>query len=195
MSTDGESEGACPGGPVRGRPGSSSPTDLALRFAEGVDALSTRVGQAAAWLYPLLVAVLIVNVGLRYGLNIGSIELEELQWHLYAAAFLLGFPYAYARDEHVRVDLLRSRLSRRGRARIELAGALLLLLPFTLFLTLDSFEFFRLSWTLGERSAMPSGLPARYLIKGVLCLAMGLLMLQALGAAARSLPPALGRDA
>ena len=54
------------------------------RFARAVDALSAWAGTTSAWLYPLLVAVLIVNVAMRYGLNRGSIELEELQWHLYA---------------------------------------------------------------------------------------------------------------
>jgi TRAP-type mannitol/chloroaromatic compound transport system permease small subunit len=167
----------------------SAGTPLAARlerFAQAVDALSTRVGQAAAWLYPLLVAVLVGNVVLRYGFGRGYIELEELQWHLYAAAFLLGFAYTYAADEHVRVDLLRDRLSERTRMRIELLGAMLLLFPFAAILTVHALEFLRLSWTLGERSSMPSGLPARWLIKGILVAALALLALQALGVAARS---------
>ncbi len=167
---------------------------LLLRFAGAVDALSTRVGQAAAWLYPVLVAVLVVNVVLRYGFSRGYIELEELQWHLYAAAFLLGFAYTYAVDEHVRVDLLRRRLSARTCAWIELLGSLLLLLPFSALLSFYAWEFFWVSWQLGERSAMPSGLPARWIIKGVLLLAMALLALQALAGAARSTAALHSRD-
>ena len=165
-----------------------------LRLANAIDALSTRVGKAAAWLYPVLVAVLVVNVLLRYGFSRGYIELEELQWHLYAAAFLLGFAYTYAADEHVRVDLLRRRLTARARAWIELLGAVLLLLPFSALLTYHAWGFFRASWLLGERSAMPSGLPARWIIKGVLLLAMALLALQALAAAARSAAAIASRD-
>ena len=90
------------------------------RFANAVDALTTRIGAGAAWLYPVLVAVLVVNVLLRYGFARGYIELEELQWHLFAAAFVLGFAYTYAADEHVRVDLIRRRLSPRAQAWIEL---------------------------------------------------------------------------
>jgi TRAP-type mannitol/chloroaromatic compound transport system permease small subunit len=156
------------------------------RFATAVDTLSRRIGEAAAWLYPLLVAVLIVNVTLRYGFSRGLIELEELQWHLFTAAVLLGFAYTYAADEHVRVDLLRSRLSARTRAWIELLGASLLLLPFAALLSYHAFDFFWRSWTLGERSAMPSGLPARYLIKGVFFAALVLLAAQALAVIARS---------
>ena len=52
------------------------------RFARLTAWCSSRVGEAAAWLYPVLGLVLIVNVALRYGLGRGFIELEELQWHL-----------------------------------------------------------------------------------------------------------------
>lgn len=161
-------------------------SELLLRLANAIDAVSIRVGRAAAWLYPVLVAVLIVNVALRYGFSRGFIELEELQWHLYAAAFLLGFAYTYAVDEHVRVDLLRARMSPRTRHWVELLGALLLLLPFASLLAYHSWEFFVRSWEFGERSSMPSGLPARWIIKFVLLAAMTLLSVQALSAAARS---------
>ncbi len=158
-----------------------------IRFSTAVDALSTAVGHAAAWLYPVLVAVLVVNVALRYGLGQGFIELEELQWHLYAAAFLLGMAYTYAVDEQVRVDLIHARLSPRARAWVELLGSLLLLLPFTAIVTVSAFDFFLRSWQLGERSPMPSGLPARWVIKLVLFVALGLLALQSLATAARQL--------
>ena len=171
--------------PADAGPGARRPA--LLSFAERVDALSTRVGEAAAWLYPALVAVLLVNVVARYGFGRGSIELEELQWHLCSAAFLLGLAYTYAADEHVRVDLLHARLGPRGRARVELLGALVLLLPFSTFLTFEAFAFFARAFALGERSPMPSGLPARWVIKLALCLALGLLSLQGLAAAARSL--------
>ena len=88
--------------------------NLLQRFANGVDALSTRVGTAAAGVYPLLMAVLIGNVVMRYGFGRGFIELEELQWHLFAAGFLLAFAYTYAVDEHVRVDRRRARVSARA---------------------------------------------------------------------------------
>jgi TRAP-type mannitol/chloroaromatic compound transport system permease small subunit len=157
------------------------------RFARAVDALSTWAGTTSAWLYPVLVAVLIVNVGMRYGLSRGSIELEELQWHLFAAAFLLGIAYTYSADGHVRVDLLRNRWSARKRAWVELVGSLLLLFPFSTLLAYHAWGFFWLSWTLGERSAMPGGLPGRWGIKGVLFVALVLLSLQALASAAHSL--------
>ena len=157
------------------------------RIATAIEALTVRVGRAASWLYPALVLVLIGNVALRYGLGRGSIALEELQWHLYATAFLLGVAWTSAADQHVRVDVLAVRLTRRARAGIETAGSLLLLLPFTLIGAWWGFDFVRRSWIFGERSEMPSGLPARWVIKGALFLAFVLLAAQALATAARSL--------
>ena len=156
------------------------------RFAQGVSALSGAAGRAASWLYPLLVAVLLVNVTLRYGLGLGALALEELQWHLFAAAFLLGFAWVESEDGHVRVDLLRERLPRRVRAAVDLAGSLLLLFPFAVIVAVSAWDFAWQSWLLGERSPLPSGLPARWVPKGVLAVALSLLALQALASAARS---------
>jgi TRAP-type mannitol/chloroaromatic compound transport system permease small subunit len=164
------------------------------RLADAIDRLCTFAGETSAWLYPLLVVVLVVNVGLRYGAGRGYIELEELQWHLFSAAFLLGLAYTGVADEHVRVDLIHARLAPRTRAWIELLGALLLLLPFTAIVGWSALDFFWQSWSVGERSSMPSGLPARYVIKGVLAVALGLLTLQALSVAARSARLLLGDD-
>lgn len=157
------------------------------RTAAGIDALCSAAGRAASWLAPLLVAVLAANVALRYGLGRGSIALEELQWHLFAANFLLGLAWVQARDGHVRVDLLRARLSPRARAAVDLAGSLALLLPFAAIATVQAWDFFARSLAQGERSPMPSGLPARWVIKGVLLAALALLALQALASAIRSL--------
>jgi TRAP-type mannitol/chloroaromatic compound transport system permease small subunit len=154
--------------------------------AERIDAITVGVGRAAAWLYPVLVAVLLVNVVARYGFGVGSIELEELQWHLYAAAFLLGLAYTYAADEHVRVDILAERFAPRTRLWIELLGAVLLLAPFAAIATWHAWDFFWQSFALAERSPMPSGLPARWVIKGILFAALALLVLQATSVAARS---------
>lgn len=168
--------------------------DSALRMISATaDRVSRAVGRSAAWLYPLLVVVLIVNVALRYGIGRGFIELEELQWHLFGAAFLLGFAYTYAEDEHVRVDLIHARLSERTRAAIELFGCLILLLPFTIIVGAWAFDFFITSFQMGERSPMPSGLPARFIIKGILFIAIVLLGFQALGRAAQSLLVLRGR--
>lgn len=168
--------------------------DALLRFSRLTAALSTWVGEAAAWVYPVLVLVLIVNVSLRYGMGRGFIELEELQWHLFAAGFLLAYAYAVVHDDHVRVDLFHARFSPRTKAAIELVGTLLLLLPFTMIMGISAWDFVAHSWAMNESSSMPSGLPARWVIKFVLFAALCVLAIQALGTAARSLAILLGAE-
>ncbi|MFQ6018276.1 MAG: TRAP transporter small permease subunit [Kiloniellaceae bacterium] len=155
-------------------------------FARVVEAGNARVGQCVSWLYPLLVAIVVVNVALRYVFGLGLIEFEEIQWHLYAAAFLLGFAWTYAADAHVRVDLFRDRFSSRAKAWIELLGCVLLLLPFVAVVAYHSFDFFWQSWLLRERSDVPSGLPARYVIKFVLSASLVLLCLQSAAVAIKN---------
>ena len=163
-------------------------------FNRAVDAVVWLVRVVALLQATALFGIVILTVVMRYGFGRGFIELEELQWHLFAAGFLLAFAYTYAVDEHVRVDLLRARFSPRTRAWIELLGCLGLLLPFCLIVAFDAWGFFWSSFTIGERSGNPSGLPARYLIKGVLFAAMVLLALQALGVAARNLATLRARE-
>ncbi|MFN4089106.1 MAG: TRAP transporter small permease subunit [Alphaproteobacteria bacterium] len=148
------------------------------RFARVIDDVNTRVGKAVSWLYPLLMIVIVFNVVLRYVFSRGSIELEEIQWHLYAAGFLLGFAYTYVDDAHVRVDFIYASMSERKKAFVDLFGCLFLLLPFAGFLVYYSVPYFLESWAFNERSEMPSGLPARYVIKGILVIGFALLFLQ-----------------
>jgi TRAP-type mannitol/chloroaromatic compound transport system permease small subunit len=156
------------------------------RAAAGIDAVNTAIGRAVAWLYPVLVLLILVHVVLRYVFNLNLIELEELHWHVYAAAFLLAYGYTYVANEHVRVDLLYTNWSVRTKARVEIAGALVLLLPFTLILSYYAVDFFWQSWALRERSEMPGGLPGRYVLKFVLLVALVLLSLQGVAIALRS---------
>jgi TRAP-type mannitol/chloroaromatic compound transport system permease small subunit len=158
------------------------------------DTLISRLGRAAAWLNLLLVVVVLSQVVLRYGFHHGLVPLEELMWHLYATAFMFGFSYALVRDAHVRVDLLHGRWSARTRAWVEIAGILCLLLPFAFVIFHHSLDWVAASYRLGESSQNPTGLPYRWLIKGVIPASFGLLLLAALSRLWHELPVALGRD-
>ena len=64
------------------------------RFSLWVDRSITRLGNALSWIWLVLLTVIVTNVTMRYLFEMGSIELEELQWHLYAVGFLMGLSYA-----------------------------------------------------------------------------------------------------
>ena len=142
-----------------------------------IDAMLVALGSAVSWIWLLLLAVIVMNVTLRYLFAEGRIEFEELQWHLYSIGFLLGLPYAVATDSHIRVDVVHERLSPRLRAWIELYGLLLLFLPFCLLVLVYSVPFVMASHAADEVSNSAGGLAHRWLIKAVLPIAFALLIL------------------
>ena len=144
--------------------------------SRAIDRVLTAVGRLASWLWVVLLAVVIFNVTLRYLFQQGRIELEELQWHINAVAFLLAIAYAYRVDAHIRIDLVSNKLSPRMQAWIELYGTLLLLLPFVGAVLVFSWPFVAHSWQVSEISSSPGGLPLRWLLKGVLPAAFLLLL-------------------
>lgn len=138
----------------------------------GLDRLVT----AASWIWLLLVAVIVAAVLLRALFGIGRIELEELQWHLYAVGFLVGIIGCVLHDRHVRVDVFREGMRQRHRDWIDLYGLLLLQLPFLFLILVSSLPLAAESFAFAERSSSPGGLPARWILKGVLPLASILLL-------------------
>lgn len=135
------------------------------------------IGQVFHWIWVVLVAVIIVNVVLRYAFSQGMIELEELQWYLYSVGWLIGLSYTFVYDGHVRVDVLHEKLPYRGKLWFELFGLLFLFLPFVIAVIIWSLPFVELSWTTNERSTSANGLPARWLVKGAMLFAFILLAL------------------
>ena len=121
-----------------------------------------------------------VNALLRYSLDISNNWPLELQWYLFAAAVMLGAAYTLKRNEHVRVDLIYSQLSDRGRLYIDLFGLIVFLLPACLlFAWLSWTTLFYPSWLVSEHSLNAGGL-LRYPIKFVVPFGFFMLSLQGL---------------
>jgi TRAP-type mannitol/chloroaromatic compound transport system permease small subunit len=150
----------------------------------------------AGGLLILLVLVMAYNVIARYAFSASSLGLEELSWHLYAAVFLLGIPFALRSGSHVRVDLFYERFSPKTRALINLVGCILFLLPTCLVVVWGGYHFTAAAYNLGaqpdsitgffqqlvstgigEKSQDPNGLLNRWIIKGVIPLSFFLLLL------------------
>ena len=144
-----------------------------------IDQIINMIGQLFSWLWLVLLFVIIGNAVLRYAFSQGMIELEELQWYLYAAAWLIGLSYTFIADDHVRVDVILERLGFKAQMWFELFGLLVLFLPFVLFVLYFSISFVELSWTTSETSTSANGLSARWLIKG--CLFFSFLLLSLVG--------------
>ena len=136
----------------------------------------TQVSRTLSWVWIALIAVVVLNVTMRYLFGEGRIEFEEIQWHLYAIGFLIGLATCMDSDDHVRVDVFHDRLSLRSQAWIELYGLLLLFFPFVISVLIFSLPFVGYSFSIAEVSDAPGGLPFRWAIKSVLSLSMLLLI-------------------
>jgi len=131
------------------------------------------------WIWVILVIVIIVNVVLRYVFSQGMIELEELQWHLFAIGWLVGLSSTFILDGHVRVDVIHDKLKYKTKVWLELLGLLALLFPFIGFITYYSIPFVELSWSTSETSTSATGLSARWVVKGFMLFSFALLNLAA----------------
>ncbi len=158
-------------------PPAPAPSLPHTRFSAAVDGALDRIGSLASWLWLAIIAAIVVNVVWRYALENNIGQLEELQWHLYAVAFLIGLSYAVVSDQHVRVDVVYGSRSLRTQAWIDLVGIVVFALPFVILVLRYGIPFVVTSYESGERSNQPSGLPYRFLIKGALVVAFALLLL------------------
>lgn len=152
------------------------------RFVTAVDRLSGKVGKAAGWMTLAMVLAGAFNAVARYldrffGSSLSSNAWIELQWYLFAAVFLFASAYALRDDAHVRVDVWFSRLTRRGRAWVNVLGTVLFLIPFCVSVILLSIPAIENSWAVMEQSPDPGGLP-RYPIKTIVPVAFFLILLQ-----------------
>lgn len=152
-------------------------TPLSLK----IERLFEQLARAVSWIWLLLMAVIVVNVIMRYAFGEGRIEFEEIQWHLYAIGFLVGLATCMSADNHIRVDVLHDRMSLRVQAWVELYGLVLLFFPFILMVLVFSLPFVEYSWQIAEVSDAPGGLPYRWAIKGVLPAGMVLLLIAGIG--------------
>ena len=162
-------------------------TDGLLRAA---DALAEACGHVAA-VGATLVVVLTTGLVLAFALGAGSVRVQDLVLWLNAGMVMLGLGYALKHRAHVRIDVLSSRWSERTRARVEIAGITLLLLPFCAAIVWLSWDYVAISWRIGERSASTGGLPGLFIVKSLLPLGAALLALQGLAEGLRALPAAL----
>jgi len=149
------------------------------RISQALDRALTAVGKTASWLWLVVVAVIIWAVVGRYAFGQGSVTLEEWQWHIAGAAWLLGLSYTLATDDHVRVDVIHERLSLKAQGRIELLGILLLLLPFLAISLYELVPYAMSSFQQGETSQSPAGLSNRWVLKSVVALSFALLIVAA----------------
>jgi TRAP-type mannitol/chloroaromatic compound transport system permease small subunit len=134
-----------------------------VNWSQRLARISEQTGRAIAWLMLPMVAVTFLIVLLRYAFDLGWIWMQEGVTWMHAASFMLAAAYTLSHDEHVRVDIFYRKMDSRGRALVDIAGTLLLLLPMTVFLLIESFDYVLVSWSIHEGSREAGGLPYPFL--------------------------------
>lgn len=154
-----------------------------------IDLISERSGYVIAWLVLSIVVIVVYDVSMRGWFHLGSVALQELQWHLFALIFLLSAAYTLKQDDHVRVDIFyQSRwMDAHRRAWVNLLGGLVFLIPFCLLVINSSWRFVYDAFIYQEGSPDPGGLPYRFLLKAAIPIGFSLLMLQGIAEILRNL--------
>ena len=138
-----------------------------LGISRTIDHFNERVGKLMAWAILAAILVSSINAIIRKVFGASSNAWLELQWYLFGAVFMLCASWTLKVNEHIRIDILSSRLSPRGRNVIEMIGHLFFLFPFVALMIYLCVPFFIRSYESGEVSTNAGGLliwPAKGLI-------------------------------
>jgi TRAP-type mannitol/chloroaromatic compound transport system permease small subunit len=166
------------------------------------------VGVTASVIYLPMILIIVYDVLQRKYLDIDpnftrtawyniftSTRLQEMEWHLHAILFLMCFAFAYVKDAHVRIELVREQMKPRMRVWIELLGCLFFLVPYCYVVLLYGIENAQRSFAIMERSSAQTGLEFRFIIKSFLPLGFMMLALAGMSVALKCIVYLFGPDA
>ena len=145
------------------------------------------VGRATAWLTAILMILMCYNVLQRYFFGNIIAWRTELEWHLFAAVFLLGAAYTMREDANVRVDVFYERMNPQKKAWVNILGTLIFVIPMCSLILFSSYDFVTYSYKIQEISNDPGGLPYRFAFKALLPIGYFLILIQSLAMLSRNI--------
>lgn len=160
-----------------------------LRVANLLDVVPRFMGKLGGWIILPLIGIIMFDVVtrkidfLRIGMSeltwywlIEPIKLQDMEWHLHGVILLLSFGYGYLMNAHVRVDIFREKLARRGQAKVELLALSAMAIPYIVLVLYFAFIFVKISIQQGEGSESLTGIPMRYIIKSFTVIGFALVL-------------------
>lgn len=148
-----------------------------MKLSRAIDWLNVQVGKYAIWIILASTAISTINAIVRKVFNTSSNAYLEVQWYLFAAAFLLAAGYTLLNHEHVRIDVLSGRLSKRAQVWIDVFGFTVFLVPVCLVVLRFAVPFALQGYASGEMSSNAGGL-VRWPVYFLMPLGFALLLLQ-----------------
>jgi TRAP-type mannitol/chloroaromatic compound transport system permease small subunit len=129
-----------------------------LQLSRLIDRVSEFVGRWVSWLILAAVLISAVNAVVRKVFNMSSNGFLEIQWYLFAAVFLLAAGYTMLRGEHVRIDVVLGRFSKRTQIKIEAVCIVIFLFPFCINVIALVWPLVVKAYVTGEMSSNAGGL-------------------------------------
>lgn len=148
-----------------------------LALSRGIDRVTTLIGRSVAWLILLAVLISATNAVVRKVFSMSSNAWLEAQWYLFGGAFMLAAAWTLLENEHIRIDVIYGRWSRRAQHWIDVIGTVLFLLPFTAIMLWLTWPALMGSLRSGEISMNAGGL-ALWPARAVMVAGFGLLFVQ-----------------
>ena len=157
---------------VDGAPGShvsltEARVNALIAVSRIIDAINEFVGRWIYWLVLIAVVVSAANAVVRKAFDMSSNAVLEVQWYLFSAVFLLCAGYTLLRNEHIRIDVVAGRFSRRTQTWIDVFGTVFFLWPMVALILYESWPWFVRAWVSEEVSPSAGGLilwPAKILL-------------------------------
>lgn len=161
-------------------------------YVRQMDRIADWVGLIAMYLIFLMIGVLLLDAVTRNAINLPQHWCVEFAQFTLAAYFFLGGAKTLKDNDHVRMDLIYSAMSERGRARMDVitVGCLIFYLGVMLWGSLSSLQY---AIETGERRFSiwnPSMIPIKALMVGCIVL----MILQAFSLLIKYIATARGRS-
>jgi len=155
-------------------------------LARGIDAITDWIGRTVAWLALGMVLIQVIVVVMRYVFGLSILMMQESIWYMHAIVFLTAAGYTLLHNGHVRVDILYGNVGPIAKARIDLLGVIVILLPICVMIWWVSWPYVMAAWAVREGSVEISGIPGVYLLKTCMLVFSGGLAIQGVSLAIKS---------
>ncbi|MBT3940004.1 MAG: TRAP transporter small permease subunit [Pelagibacterales bacterium] len=163
-----------------------------LKISSKLENILEAIGKLGAWLSLPLIGIIMFDIISRKFFVLGSTKLQEMEWHLHAALFLLALGYAYLKNSHVRIEVIREGFSTKLKAILEVIGVIIFILPYTGLIVWFGIDFVSRSYGLQEVSSALTGLSHRWIIKSFVPMGMAFLWLAGISVLLRNISYLIG---
>ncbi|MBQ0733437.1 TRAP transporter small permease subunit [Aquimarina celericrescens] len=164
------------------------------KIIDFLDWIGEKLGGLVSWIAVLLAIIIGVDVIIRYIFKFTYVWMIEIEIYLFGMMFLLASGYTFKYGKHVRVDIFYNKLSKKGKAWVDLIGGAFLLIPWCYVVIVSSWYYSLSSFIIREASPQAGGLPALYVLKFSITIGFAFLLLQGISHMLKSIQIIFNKD-